>query len=137
VKTHILQGSHIFHKKKFNLRNLNGIEGKEKYFVDVSTRFAAMENLDAEVEINKIWETIRENIKITVKQSLDYYELKQHKPWFDERCSKLLDQKKQAKLQRLQDPNEINGDSLNNIRRETAEISERDSEVSKRQIKYV
>jgi hypothetical protein len=33
---------------------------------------------------------IRENI-----ESLCYYELKKHKPWFDEGCSKLLDHRKQ------------------------------------------
>jgi hypothetical protein len=43
------------------------------------------------VEINSAWETIRENIKITAKESLGYYELKKHKPWFDEGCSVLLD----------------------------------------------
>jgi hypothetical protein len=31
---------------------------------------------------------------------------------FDKGCSKLLDQRKQAKLQLLQDPSEINGDNL-------------------------
>jgi hypothetical protein len=46
--------------------------------------------------------------------------LKKHKPWFDEGCSTLLDKKKQAKLQRLQDPSEINGDNLNNERREAS-----------------
>jgi hypothetical protein len=34
--------------------------------------------------------------------------------------SELLDQRKQAKLQWLQDPGEINWDNLNNIRRETS-----------------
>jgi hypothetical protein len=34
------------------------------------------------------------------------------------RCSKLLDQRKQAKLQWLKDPSEINGDNLNNVRHE-------------------
>jgi hypothetical protein len=72
--------------------------------------------LDAEVDINRAWETIRENITISAKQSLGYYELKKHKPWFDEGCSKLLDQRKQAKLQWLQDPGEISGDNLNNVR---------------------
>jgi hypothetical protein len=43
-----------------------------------------------------------------------------HKPWFDEECSKLLHQKKQAKLQWLQDPSETNGDNLNNVRREAS-----------------
>jgi hypothetical protein len=39
----------------------------------------------------KDWETIRENIKFSAKESLGYYELKKHKPWFDEGCSELLD----------------------------------------------
>jgi hypothetical protein len=59
------------------------------------------------VNINRAWETIRENITISAKASLGYYELKNHKPWFDEGCSKLLDQRKQAKLHCLQDPSEI------------------------------
>jgi hypothetical protein len=61
------QGSHKFHMERFNLKKLNKIEGKEKYCVEVSNRFAALEDLDAEVKINTIWETIRENIKISVK----------------------------------------------------------------------
>jgi hypothetical protein len=54
------------------------------------------------------------------KESVGYYELKKHKTWLEERCPKLLDQMKEAKLQCLQDPSEINGDDLNNIRRETS-----------------
>jgi hypothetical protein len=50
-----------------------------------------LENLDSEVDVNKAWETVRENIKISARESLGYYELK-HKPWFDEGCSKLVDQ---------------------------------------------
>jgi hypothetical protein len=45
--------------------------------------------------------------------------LKRHKPWFDG-FSKLLDKRKQAKLQCLQDPSEINGDNLNNVRLEAS-----------------
>jgi hypothetical protein len=106
--------------ERFNLKKLNDVEGKEKYLVEVSNRFAALDDLDTEVEINTIWETIKENIKISAKKSLGYYELKQHKPWFDEGCSELLDQRKQAKLQWLQDPSKINGDNLNDVRRETS-----------------
>jgi hypothetical protein len=89
---------------------------QEQYHVEVSNRFAALEDLYAEVEINSAWETIRENINIAAKESLGYFELKNHKPWFDEGCSKLLDQRKQAKLQWLQVPNETNGDTLSNVR---------------------
>jgi hypothetical protein len=48
------------------------------------------------VEINSAWEALRENIKISAKESLAYYELRKHKPWFDEGCSELLNQRKQA-----------------------------------------
>jgi hypothetical protein len=113
------QGSHKFHMDRFNLKKLNEVEDKEKYSGEVSNRFAALEDSDAVVEINIIWETIRENIKISAKESLGYYELKQHKQWFDEGCSELLDQRKQAKLHWSQNPGEINGNNLNNVRRET------------------
>jgi hypothetical protein len=74
-----------------------------------------LEDLDAEVEINSTWETIRENLKFSAKESLGYFDLKKHKPWFDEECSTLLAQRNQAKLQWLQDPSEINWANLNNV----------------------
>jgi hypothetical protein len=45
--------------------------------------------------------------------------MKKHKPWIDKVCSKLLDQRKQVKLQCLQNPTKINGDNLNKRRHET------------------
>jgi hypothetical protein len=47
----------------------------------VSNRFAVLEGLDAEVEITSAWEMNGENIKILAKESLGYYELRNHKPW--------------------------------------------------------
>jgi hypothetical protein len=85
--------------ERFNLKKLNEAEDKVKYSVEVSNMFPALEGLDAVVEINTFWEMKRENIKISAKESLGYSELKKHKPWFDEGCSKLLDQRKQAKVQ--------------------------------------
>jgi hypothetical protein len=79
-----------------------------------------LKHLVAEVEINKSWGSIGENIKISEKEHLGYYELKKHKPWFKELCSKLLDQRKQVKLQWVQDPSEINGDNLNNTKHEAS-----------------
>jgi hypothetical protein len=51
-----------------------------------------LENLDTEVDIKRAWETIRQNINISAKESLGYYELKKNKPWFDEGCSKEISQ---------------------------------------------
>jgi hypothetical protein len=42
--------------------------------------------------------------------------LKKYKSWFDKGYSELLDQRKQVKLQWLQDQSEINGDKLSNVR---------------------
>jgi hypothetical protein len=58
-------------------------------------------------------------LKLSGKR-IDYYELKKHKPWIDEGWSKVLDQRKQAKLQLLQDPSEINGNNLNNMKHEAS-----------------
>jgi DNA-binding FrmR family transcriptional regulator len=63
------QRSRRFHMKRLKLKKLNEIESKEKYCIEVSNRFAALEDLDMEVEINIIWEKIRENIKSSAKES--------------------------------------------------------------------
>jgi hypothetical protein len=65
--------------ERFNLKKLNEVEGMEEFRVEVSNRFAALEDFDTEVEINSAWETIRENTKISAKESLGYFELKKHK----------------------------------------------------------
>jgi hypothetical protein len=52
--------------ERFNLKNLEEVEGKEKYLVEVSNSSAALEDLEAEVEINTVWETIREKNAIIV-----------------------------------------------------------------------
>jgi hypothetical protein len=64
------------HMEMFSLKKWNGVEGKEQYHVAFSNRFTALENLDTEVDVNIAWETVRENIKISAKGSLRYYELK-------------------------------------------------------------
>jgi hypothetical protein len=56
--------------------------------------FTALEDVDADVIVGNLWETIRENINISAKESLGYYELKKHKSWFDKGYSELLDQRK-------------------------------------------
>jgi hypothetical protein len=48
------------------------------------TGFAALEDFDAEEDINSSWKTIKENTKISAKAILGYYELNKYKLWFDE-----------------------------------------------------
>jgi hypothetical protein len=69
-------------------------------------------------DINKAWENIIKNIKTSAKMILSLHEMKQHKLWFYEECLGLLDQRKQAKMQWVQNPSQRNVDNLSNVRRE-------------------
>jgi hypothetical protein len=101
--------------ERFGLKKLNELEEVEQHRVEVSSRFATLKDLDAESNVESAWETVRENIKMSTKESQGYYELKKHKPCFDEGCSKSLDERKHAKLQWLQFPSKINGDTPNDV----------------------
>jgi hypothetical protein len=46
------QRSQRFNMERFNLKKLNDVEGKEQFHVEVSNRFAGLEDLDAKVEIS-------------------------------------------------------------------------------------
>ena len=46
--------------------------------------------------------------------------MKQYKRWFDEENLGFLDQRKQARIQCVQDPSQSNVDNLNNVRLETS-----------------
>jgi hypothetical protein len=70
--------------------------------VEISNRFVALEGLDEKLDIKSAWESIRDNIKTSDKENLGYHRLKHNKQWFDDECSKLIDQQKQTKLQWLQ-----------------------------------
>jgi hypothetical protein len=56
--------SHSLHMERFLLKKLNVVEGKEKNCIEISNMF---ENLDAKVEFNSAWKTIRINIKISAR----------------------------------------------------------------------
>jgi hypothetical protein len=85
-----------FDMQRFYLRKSNDAEVKEEYQVKITNRFAALKNCDDNVDMNTAWENIREYIKTSAKESLGHYQLRQHKPWFDDECSKLIDRRKQA-----------------------------------------
>jgi hypothetical protein len=93
--------------ERLNLKKLNEGEVKKQYQVTISNKLAVLENLGNNGDINRVWDTIREDTKISAKDCLNHCELKHHKPWFNEECSKLVDQRKQAKLHWLQNPSKV------------------------------
>jgi hypothetical protein len=84
--------------ERFNLRELNELRVRKQYQIKISNRFAALENLSDS-------KGIKENIKTSAKENLGPHELKQHTPLlYKNGC--FLDERKQAKMQWLQDPNQ-------------------------------
>jgi hypothetical protein len=77
-----------------------------------------LENLSDSEHINRAWENIKEITKTSTEESLGLFDLQHHKPWFDEESLGLLDQRKPAKMQWLQDPNQSNVGNLNKVIRE-------------------
>jgi len=98
--------------ERFNLRKLNELEVSKHYHIEISKRFAALENVIDGEDINRVWESIKENIKTSAKESLGMHERTQ--------CLGFLDQRRQAKKQWVQNPSQSNVDSLNNVGREAS-----------------
>ena len=92
---------HTVDIKRFNVGKLKDEEIKLKYQVQISNMFDAIitSSEDAgEVDINKMWENIKDNIKVTAGERICYYEVKKKEPWFDAGCSNRVKRRKQAKL---------------------------------------
>jgi len=80
------QAAQEFDGERFNLMKLNNLEVRKQYQIKISNRVAALEELSDCKNINRAWENIKENVKTSAKENLGLYELKKHKPWFDEEC---------------------------------------------------
>ena len=92
------QATQRLDRHRFNLSKLNELEVRKQYQIEITNWFAALENLNEDEDINRIWGNIKHNIHISANGSLGMHEWKQHKPWFDEKCLGFLDQMKRAKM---------------------------------------
>jgi len=55
---HYLLIAQRFDRQRFNLRKLNEPEVREKYQIEIRNRFAALENLSDDEDVNRTWENI-------------------------------------------------------------------------------
>ena len=54
---------------RFNLRKLNNLEVRKQYQIQITNRFAALENVSEDEDINRGWESIKK-----IYQNLSYRE---------------------------------------------------------------
>jgi len=45
--------------ERFNLRKLNELEVRKRYWIEILKRFAALENLSDSEDINRFWKTLK------------------------------------------------------------------------------
>ena len=80
------QAAQKFDEERFNLRELNELEVRKQYQIEITNRFMGLENLSDGEENNRGCENIKAKINFLAKDSLGLHELKQHKPWFNKEC---------------------------------------------------
>ena len=62
------QATRKFGGERFNLGKLNELEIRKQYQIEITNRFAALENLSDGEDINRAWGNIKENIKSSAKR---------------------------------------------------------------------
>jgi len=80
-----------FDRQRFMLRKLNEPEVREQCQIEITNRFAALENVNDDEDVNRTWENIKEDAQTSTEESLGVHELKRNKPLFDEECLVFLE----------------------------------------------
>jgi hypothetical protein len=57
-----------FYLERFGLRNIDEVEVKEKYQLETSKRFVALENTNESLNINSAWEILEETSRPQQKE---------------------------------------------------------------------
>ena len=77
VSNHVVQN---LDRETYNLGKLNVLKVMKQYQIAIINRFAALENLSDNEDINRAWKNFKETIKTSAKESLGLRVLKQHEP---------------------------------------------------------
>ena len=62
------QATQRFDRQRFNLRKLNEPEVREQYQIEITNRFAALENLNDDDDVYRTWENIKQDIQTSAKR---------------------------------------------------------------------
>jgi len=63
------QAAQKFDGERFNLRKQNDLEVRQQYQIEITNRFAALESLSDDDNINRTWENLKKNIKTSDRES--------------------------------------------------------------------
>jgi hypothetical protein len=94
--------------ERFCLTKISDMKVRQECQINISNRSENLDNSNDSEDINRASKNTIENIKTSAKKSRGLYELKQHKPLCDEERLGFFYQRKQARMQWLQDPSQSN-----------------------------
>jgi len=63
-----------FDRQRINLWKLNEPEVREQYQIEITNKYAGLENLNDDEDVDRTWENIKENIQTSAKKSLGLHE---------------------------------------------------------------
>jgi hypothetical protein len=63
------QAAQKFEGERFNLRKLNDLEVRKQYQIEITNRYAVSENISEDEDINGAWESIKQNINLSYRES--------------------------------------------------------------------
>jgi hypothetical protein len=69
-----------FDVERLNLKKVRDVKVREENQIQLSKRYPLLESLNYSKDMNRAWENIGQNIKISAKHSLGQYEWKQRNP---------------------------------------------------------
>ena len=113
-------------QRKFEVKLLDNPGVKADYQLEISNRFEILtdssDNEDdisnnKEIDVNKMWEAIRDTVKGAAKEHVGEMKRQKNKPWFDDECLKLHEERKQARQRWLGNKNEANTNNYSNAKR--------------------
>jgi hypothetical protein len=64
------QAAQKFDGERFNLKKLKELEVRKQNQIEITNRFAALENLENDGYINSAWENIKESIQTSARESI-------------------------------------------------------------------
>jgi hypothetical protein len=66
----IKQVAQKFDMERLRLKKLKKVKDREQYQLKIKNRFAALENLSDNEDINRAWTNIKDGVKISAKDSI-------------------------------------------------------------------
>ena len=115
------RGSRNERKMRFDTEKLKENNVKEEYQLELRNRFRVLTEERGETEdINQRWRDLEQAVKDVAEEKIGYIEGTRSQHWFDDECRRAANERKQARINHLQDVNDLGKKEIFRQKRRTA-----------------